>query len=51
MELKDLFVSYKQVNPVKFEIKNQNLPTPIYNLQINLLIPYLILLIIQLILL
>ena len=30
MELKDLFVSYKQVNPVKFEIKNQNLPTPIY---------------------
>lgn len=30
MELKDLFVSYKQVNSVKFEIKNQNLPTPIY---------------------
>ena len=30
MELKDLFVSYKQVDPVKFEIKNQNLSTPIY---------------------
>lgn len=30
MELKDLFVSYKQVDPVKFEIKNTDLPTPIY---------------------
>lgn len=30
MELKDLFVSYKQVDPIKFEIKDTDLPIPIY---------------------
>lgn len=30
MELKDLFVSYKQVDPIKFEMKDTDLPIPIY---------------------